>query len=107
MADPDIDRIHITRGTDYVTDDVVFRGIHQTTKYAAIIPVSRRLIEDRAAAGDIQTYLEASFDRHLRPWKYPDRNPFPRIELYPRLDRLAAWLSLWVLRAKLTVRRWR
>jgi hypothetical protein len=36
----------------------------------------------------IFSMIEAAMDRRLHPWRHPDRNPMPRLHLFPRAERL-------------------
>jgi hypothetical protein len=60
------------------------------TKYAGWIRVSNEMLDDAPA---IRQVVAGAFDRHLRPWRYPDRNPWPTITPLPWLARLAAWIK--------------
>jgi hypothetical protein len=64
----------------------------QVFKAAWLLPLSREFARDAAPVGAVVNDLLArSVDRWLRPWRYPDPNPFPTIVLFPRLARLATW----------------
>lgn len=83
--------ITLDRADDIITGDVAFRAALNTgvRKAAAIVPVTRELLEDSIA---IQSYVFEQLDRHMRPWLYFWRAPFPRITLFPRLER---WFPKW------------
>lgn len=53
---------------------VVEQTLAPGVRYAGWVPVSKAMLEDGAA---MRGALEHAFDRHLRPWKFPDRNPMP------------------------------
>lgn len=62
-----------------------------THKLAAHVCVPTELLADSAIP--IQQLLADQFDRVLRPWRYPDRNPMPVIDLFPRLTTAKRWLT--------------
>lgn len=64
--------------------------LQPTVKYAGHILVTRSVLEDAVVLQDL---LELAVDRRLRPWKFPDRNPMPYIDLFPRLTRAARSLK--------------
>lgn len=58
-------------------------------KVAAWLPVSHEMVADVAGLG---SSLDELVDRVFRPWRYPDR-PFAfEVVLFPRVERLAAWI---------------
>ena len=59
-------------------------------KVVGYLPVTPELLADAAA---YQGVLDAQLDRVFRPWRYPDRNPFPVIDLFPRWTRITRWLQ--------------
>ena len=68
-------------------------------KVAGYVPVTRQVLEDAAHAG---AGLEEAFDRHLHPWRYPDANPMPYVDVFPRISRIAVTprrlVDEWLLR---------
>ena len=66
-------------------DDIVKRIGH-------FIPVSRELLED---AAPFRRLMDEAIDRTLRPWNYPDRYAFPRVVLFPRVQRLVDTYNAW------------
>lgn len=66
---------------------LVEQRLTPVVKYAAWLPVSNELIDDARA---FQSMMAAAADRHLRPWRYPDRRAFPTFDLFPRVTRLRA-----------------
>lgn len=52
--------------------------------------IPNELLADTAIP--VGSVLQASLDRVFRPWRYPDPNPFPIIDLFPRFTRLGRWL---------------
>src|SRR5215216_923514 len=51
-------------------------------KTAAMVMVTDELLDDGPA---VSAVLQHVADRWFRPWKYPDRNPMPVMDLFPRL----------------------
>jgi hypothetical protein len=52
--------------------------------YSAIVPVSRELLDDGVA---FRYSIQVAFDRWQHPWRYPDRNPFPKMDPVPWFTR--------------------
>lgn len=48
------------------------------------------------AAVGLENLLAGRFDRTLRPWRLADRNPWPAIDLFPALTRLAGHARAWL-----------
>lgn len=61
----------------------VEQKLQPAVKYAVMLPMTR---EAMAYADVAVPSISAAIDRYLRPWLRPDRNPWPRLVLFPRLD---------------------
>lgn len=88
-----------TASPDIMRPDLVHvRGVDRygpAVKRGAFIPVSAELLRDSAI--DVMPLIERDIDRLLRPWNYPDRYAFPRIDLFPRWQRLVDTYRDWRL----------
>lgn len=75
-----------------VTDEIHDRDIVlveqrlPTRKIAGWVPVSPGVLGDAVAT---RTIVESGLDRIFRPWRYPDGNPMPSIDLFPWASRIA------------------
>lgn len=58
-------------------------------RLAGWVPVSRAVLDDAVLLHQV---VDIGMDRVFRPWRYPDRNPFPTFEPFPRLARVATAL---------------
>lgn len=59
-------------------------------RYATWLPVTQEVLDD---AVEVRGYVQRSVDRWLRPWLFPDPNPFPAVDLFPRWNRSCAHLA--------------
>lgn len=74
-------------------DTVAFRVDQQlaSRQFTAYLSVPTELLADAAAARGVPDVVVAAMDRRLRPWRYPDPNPYPTIDLFPTWTRLQRW----------------
>lgn len=87
----------VSQHSDYFTQDrVAFRATHTVPgvgmpayKVAAIIPVSREMLDDVVV--DVDRLLFHAMDRRIRPWAYPDRPVAIWFDPFPRWTRFARW----------------
>lgn len=52
-------------------------------------PVTQEMVDDAVA---IRGVVAEQLDRLWCPWRWPDRNPFPTVTLFPRSAKVGAWV---------------
>lgn len=87
MTERDI-RIEWSQDHAFQSNLVAVRATEQLPvhKIGGMVVVSSEFVAD--AALHPQDFVLRRLDRVFNPWRYPDRNPFPVIDLFPRLT---AW----------------
>lgn len=80
-------KVTVTLSDPGFTPDALVAVVEQElvgpVKYAAWVPMSREVVADQAM---FRAALDRGIDRWLRPWRYPDRNPIPRLVPLPLLE---------------------
>jgi len=100
----------LMKATDFARP-ILFDGDAPWSKQATVLPVSQDMLDDVTGFGlDLDSPL---WDRAFRPWRLPDRNPMPAIDLVPTwlrhaIDRAVAFRgrardALQVLRGQATI----